>query len=96
MAWVFAESPGLLATTGLDVAALRGPLAQRNGLYSIGASLRGGGDGARHDQLPGLADPYLRWLAPARGAADGFAWVPAGQACGNGTGPARRRHPRRC
>ncbi|MCO6011148.1 DUF2332 domain-containing protein [Actinoallomurus purpureus] len=40
VAWVFAEAPGLVATTGLSVPALKGPLAGRNGLYLVGASLR--------------------------------------------------------
>jgi hypothetical protein len=74
VAWVFAEAPGLLATTALDVAALRGPLAQRNSLYLVGASLRG--TDQHHDQLLGLADPYLRWFSPARDPTDDFQWVP--------------------
>ena len=74
VAWVFAEAPGLLATTSLDVAALRGPLAQRNSRYLIGAGLRGAGQ--RCDQLLGLADPYLRWVSPARGPEDDFRWIP--------------------
>ncbi|MET7490047.1 DUF2332 domain-containing protein [Streptomyces sp. NPDC005538] len=73
VAWVFAEAPGLLATTALDIAALHGPLARRNSLYLVGAGLRGDGD--RHDQLLGLADPYLRWISLARGPADDFQWV---------------------
>ena len=77
VAWVFAEAPGLLATTDLEVAALAGPLARRNSLYAIGAGLRGGTGrrDARHDRLLALADPYLRWLAPAREPADDFEWV---------------------
>ena len=51
-----------------------GPLAQRNTLYLVGASLRGPGSG-RDDRLLALADPYLRWLAPARTSTDDFAWV---------------------
>lgn len=47
-------------------------LTRRNSLYVVGISLRGPG---RHDELLSLADPYLRWLAPARGAADHFEWV---------------------
>ena len=74
MAWVFAEAPGLLATTDLNVSALAGPLARRNSMYAIGASLRHRPD--RHDdQLLALADPYLRWLAPPGGPADDFQWV---------------------
>lgn len=76
VAWVFAEAPGLLATADLDIAALAGPLARRNSLYAIGAGMRGGGRGEpRDDRLLALADPYLRWLAPAREPADDFAWV---------------------
>jgi hypothetical protein len=88
VSWIFAEAPGLLASTDLEIAALAGPLARRNSLYAIGVSVRGGGGGrrggdagddgpaeARHDRLLGLADPYLRRLAPARHAADDFAWV---------------------
>lgn len=73
IAWVFAEAPGLLATTRLDVAALQGPLARRNDRYLVGASLRG--TGGCDDSLLALADPYLRWIAPARHDADDFAWV---------------------
>ncbi|HEX3916011.1 MAG TPA: DUF2332 domain-containing protein [Caulobacteraceae bacterium] len=72
VAWIFAEGPGLLATAGLTPPALSGPLAQRNSLYLVGASLRGAG-GA--DTLLALADPYLRWLAPARDEHDEFHWV---------------------
>ncbi|HVV18686.1 MAG TPA: DUF2332 domain-containing protein [Pseudonocardiaceae bacterium] len=71
VAWVFAESPGLVATAGLDLPALNGPLARRNGLYVVGASLSDDGD-----SLLGLADPYLRWLAPARHPSDDFRWLP--------------------
>ncbi|WP_329364758.1 DUF2332 domain-containing protein [Streptomyces sp. NBC_00669] len=74
VAWVFAEAPGLLATTGLDIPALRGPLARRNTLYLVGASLRGAAPD--HDRSLGLADPYLRWISPARTPADDFSWVP--------------------
>lgn len=89
VAWVFAEAPGLLATTGLDIAALRGPLVRRNTLYLVGASLRGADhqdgrqdrldrqDGPRHDRALALADPYLRWLSPARTPEDDFGWVPS-------------------
>jgi hypothetical protein len=76
VAWIFAEAPGLVATTtDLSVTALDGPLARRNSRYLVGASLRGPG---RHDDaLLALADPYLRWLAPARHPADDFRWVDA-------------------
>jgi hypothetical protein len=74
VAWIFAEAPGLLATTPLSVAALGGPLAQRNVRYLVGASLRGG---ARPDDVVlATADPYRRWLAPARHADDDFRWLP--------------------
>lgn len=52
VAWVFAEAPGLAATTGLDIAALHGPLAQRNNRYLVGTSLRSTGD--RHDDRCGV------------------------------------------
>jgi hypothetical protein len=74
VAWVFAEAPGLAATMSLTAPALAGPLAQRNSLYLVGASLRGPGN-SRDDRLLALADPYLRWLAPARSSTDDFAWV---------------------
>jgi hypothetical protein len=74
VAWVFAEAPGLAATMNLAAPALAGPLAQRNALFLVGASLRGPGL-APDDGLLALADPYLRWLAPARGSDDDFAWV---------------------
>jgi hypothetical protein len=74
VAWVFAEAPGLAATMNLAAPALAGPLAQRNSLYLVGASLRGPGD-SRDDRLLALADPYLRWIAPARNSTDDFAWV---------------------
>jgi hypothetical protein len=75
VAWVFAESPGLVATTGLHLPALDGPLAHRNGLYAVGASLR---EPDHHDDsILAMADPYLRWLAPARHVADDFQWLPA-------------------
>ncbi|MBM9504328.1 DUF2332 domain-containing protein [Actinacidiphila acididurans] len=75
VAWAFAEGPGLLATVGLHTPALNGPLSRRNSLYAVGVSLRG--PGLRDDQLLALADPYLRWLAPARTKADDFAWLPS-------------------
>lgn len=71
VAWAFAEAPGLLATSGLSLAALNGPLAARNVAYLIGTSLR-----TADDTLLAAADPYLRWLAPARQPADDFAWLP--------------------
>jgi hypothetical protein len=76
VAWVFAEGPGLLATAHLEVPALDGPLAQRNALYLVGASLRGAG--RDEDGVLALGDPYLRWLALARHADDDFRWLPAG------------------
>jgi hypothetical protein len=35
------------------------------------------GPGSREDSLLAMADPYLRWLAPARHAAGDFQWLPA-------------------
>jgi hypothetical protein len=73
IAWIFAETPGLLAAAGVNTRALDGPLARRNSCYLIGASMRSAG--YREDALLALADPYLRWLAPARHPADDFEWV---------------------
>jgi hypothetical protein len=73
VAWVFAEAPGLLASTDLNVIARDSPIAQRNSLYLIGASLRGAD--RQDDRLLALADPYLRWIAPARESTDDFQWV---------------------
>jgi hypothetical protein len=87
VAWVCAEGPGLIATTGLRVPALEGPLAGRNSLYAVGAFLFPGPNGHTPEdagadgRLLALADPYLTWLAPARDPADDFSWVrdsPAG------------------
>ena len=64
LAWVFAEAPGLVATAGITAPALAGPLAGRNSEYLIGTSLRDP-DRGQQDSLLALADPYLRWLAPA-------------------------------
>jgi hypothetical protein len=72
VAWAFAEAPGLVAGMGLELPALRGPLATRNTSYLVGTSLRGGGD-----CVLAMAEPYLRWLAPARRADDDFAWLDA-------------------
>jgi hypothetical protein len=35
------------------------------------------GPAHRDDSLLAMADSYLRWLAPARHAADDFQWLPA-------------------
>jgi hypothetical protein len=35
------------------------------------------GPAHRDDSLLAMADSYLRWLAPARNAADAFQWLPA-------------------
>ena len=75
VAWAFAEAPGLMATAGLRVPALEGPLARRNALSLAGVSLLS--PSRRDDSLLAMADPYLRWLAPARHAADDFQWLPA-------------------
>ena len=76
VAWVFAEGPALVATVDPGLAELAGPLPQRNSLYLVGASLRG--PAGREDATLGLADPYLRWLAPAREGTDDFRWLAAG------------------
>jgi hypothetical protein len=70
VAWVFAEAPGLVATTDGRIVP-EDSLARRNSRYLIGASLRGSGH--RDDALLALADPYLRRLAPARHRTDDFA-----------------------
>lgn len=75
VAWAFAEAPGFMAAAGLQAPAMEGPLAQRNALSLAGVSLLS--RGYRDDSLLALADPYLRWLAPARHAADDFQWLPA-------------------
>ncbi|GAA4513738.1 DUF2332 domain-containing protein [Actinoallomurus oryzae] len=74
VAWVFAEAPGLVATTD-HLIAPDGPLARRNSLYLVGATLRDAD--RRDDALLALADPYLRWLALAREKTDDFQWLPA-------------------
>ncbi len=74
VAWVFAEAPGLLASTGLDIPALRGALARRNDRYLVGARLRRADDSA-DDRLLAMADPYLRWIVAARHETDDFAWA---------------------
>jgi hypothetical protein len=74
VAWVFAENPGLVASAGVRAPALAGPLARSNSRYVVGASLRRPG-GGQEDELLALADPYLRWLAPARGGSDDFGWL---------------------
>ncbi|HUN32458.1 MAG TPA: DUF2332 domain-containing protein [Trebonia sp.] len=75
VAWVFAEAPGLLATTDSGLATMAGPVASRNALCLVGTSLRG--RGSRADTRLALADPYLRWLAPARDERDTFQWLAA-------------------
>lgn len=80
VAWAFAEAPGLMATAGLQVPALEGPLAQRNALFLVGVSLLGRGQ--REDTVLAMADPYLRWVAPARDPADDFQWLPTGPDAG--------------
>lgn len=73
VAWVFAEAPGLVAATDPGLAALAGPVARRNSLFLVGASLFR--PGHREDALLALADPYLRWIAPARDETDDFQWL---------------------
>ncbi|GAB3745554.1 DUF2332 domain-containing protein [Microlunatus parietis] len=71
--WVFAEGPALLARSGIDAAGLSGPLASVVTNYAVGVSLRS--PDTRHDQILALAEPYLRWIAPARVPDDDFAWA---------------------
>ena len=54
VAWIFAEAPGLVATTDPGLAALAGPVASRNSLCLVGTSLRG--PGGREDTRLALAD----------------------------------------
>ncbi|WP_460341507.1 DUF2332 domain-containing protein [Actinoallomurus acanthiterrae] len=75
VAWVFAEAPGLVATADPGLAELADPVGRRNSLFLVGAALLGTGD--RDDALLAMADPYLRWIAPARDEADDFQWLPA-------------------
>ena len=75
LAWIFAEAPGLVAPAGLGLPALQGPLGRRNSFSAVGVSLRA--PGQRDDALLALADPYLRWLAPARHQSDDFEWLQA-------------------
>jgi hypothetical protein len=75
LAWVFAESGGLVATADDPLAALAGPVAYPTSLYLVGASVHDRGN--RDDAVLALADPYLRWLAPARHPADDFRWLRA-------------------
>jgi uncharacterized protein DUF2332 len=75
VAWAFAEAPGLVATADPGLAALAGPVARRDSLFLVGASLFG--PGHRDDALLAMADPYLRWIAPARDETDDFRWLPA-------------------
>jgi len=74
VAWAFTETPGLVAATSVSVPALHGPLAKRNTVYLVGVSMRA--RGRQDDTLIALADPYLRWVAPARQPADDFQWLP--------------------
>lgn len=80
VAWVFAEAPALVATADPALAPLAGPVAYPRSLYLVGASLLG--PGRRDDALLALADPYLRWLAPARHPADDFRWLRASAGAG--------------
>jgi hypothetical protein len=75
VAWVFAEAPALVATADPRLAALAGPVAHRNSVFLVGASLHG--PGRSDEAVLALADPYLRWLAPARHETDDFQWLPA-------------------
>jgi hypothetical protein len=62
VAWVFAEAAGLVAATGVSAPGLPA-LAGNTTEYLVGASLRDPA-GSQEDVLLGVADPYLRWLAP--------------------------------
>lgn len=73
LGWVFAEGPALLARSGIDAAGLSGPLGSVVASYAVGVSLRS--PDTRHDQFLALAEPYLRWIAPARVPDDDFAWM---------------------
>ena len=53
---------------------MTGPLAKVGAVSAVGVSFRGAD---RADSLLALADPYLRWIAPARTADDDFAWAAA-------------------
>jgi hypothetical protein len=61
VAWVFAETPGLIASADPGPRALAGPVSSRNTLYLIGASLRSPGYRRRAARpgrpLPALARP---------------------------------------
>jgi hypothetical protein len=72
VAWVFAEAPGLAGTAGVSAPALDGPLGRRTSVYAVGVTFYGLG---RHDDILAVADPYLRWMAPARTEADSFEWA---------------------
>lgn len=73
IAWIFAEAPGLLATTDLRCLGLAGPLAHVGTTYAIGTSRNDASEQEGH--LLAIADPYLRWLAPARMHHDTFDWA---------------------
>jgi hypothetical protein len=78
LAWVFAEAPALLPAAGTDIPAAAGLAARSESVYLVGVSAL---DRARRrDSLLALADPYLRWLAPARSITDPFAWLADGEA----------------
>ena len=83
VAWVFAEAPGLIASTAMAtdpvLAALARPVAHRNALCLVGVRPFGNLPTSTDGALLALADPYLRWLAPARHPADDFQWLPPAQ-----------------
>lgn len=74
VAWVFVEAPGQVGPAGVRTAGLTGPLAEVGAVSAVGVSRRGDD---REDSLLALADPYLRWIAPARTGNDDFAWAAA-------------------
>ncbi|WP_161606345.1 DUF2332 domain-containing protein [Microlunatus speluncae] len=75
VAWVFAESAALVAGSGVSTPGLAGPLAKAAAVCAVGVSFRGDGD--QEEDVLALADPYLRWVAPARTDDDDFAWAAA-------------------
>jgi hypothetical protein len=75
VAWLFTESPALVARTDVTAPALTGPLRDTGEVYAVGVSLRDGDE--QHDEVLALADPYVEWIAPARHPGDDFGWAAA-------------------
>lgn len=72
VAWVFAEAAGLLGPMGVRATGLDGPLSEASTVYAVGVSTRD--RTGQDDRILAVADPYLRWIAPARTVDDTFAW----------------------